>query len=88
MTYKLTDKVFTTKWAQDVKNAVELTSIQCHHVASQQISDVVMSAMPTPAIILHQRSHRYVTIATTEISNVLLRLLVECRPGGVTLTSM
>ena len=49
----------------------------------QIFSDIILSAM-----LLHQCRHRSVTIATTELSNVLLTPLAECRPVGVTLATI
>ena len=40
------------------------------------------------AMLLNQWLHRSVTIATTELSNVLLSLLAECRSDDVSLTSV
>ena len=39
------------------------------------------------AILLHQCRHRFVTLATRELSNVLLSLLSECRLNDVSLPS-
>ena len=36
------------------------------------------------AVLLHQWRHKYVTIATTEVLNVLHSPLAECRPDYVT----
>ena len=44
-------------------------------------NDFILSAM-----LIHQLRHRSVTIATTELSNVLLSPLAECRLDNVTLT--
>ena len=46
------------------------------------LNDLILSAM-----LLHQWRHRSVTIATTELSNVLLSPLAEYRPNDVTLSS-
>ena len=49
----------------------------------QIFNDFILSAM-----ILHRRGHRPVTIATTELSNLLLSPLAKCCPNDVTLTLM
>ena len=49
----------------------------------QIFNDFILSAM-----LLYQWHHRSVTIATAELSNVILNPLAECRPDYVTLTSM
>ena len=49
----------------------------------QIFNDFIPSVM-----LLHQWHHRSVTIATMELSNVLLSPLAECCPDDVTLTSV
>ena len=54
-------------------------SVMLHQI----FNDFILSAM-----LLHQRCHRSVTIATTELSNVLPSPLAECHPNDVTLISL
>ena len=49
----------------------------------QLFNDIVLSAM-----LLHQWHHRSVTIATTELSDVLQSSLAECPPDDIILISM
>ena len=49
----------------------------------QIFNDFILSAM-----LLHQRRHRSVIIATTELPNILPSALAECCPDDVSLTAM
>ena len=49
----------------------------------QNFNDLILLAM-----LLHEYCHSSVTIATMELSNVLLSPLAECCSNGVTLTSI